>query len=203
MMKHFHLFRLLLSFNLLALSLAFSLLPALSQAQSAQRIEAVRMIQEGDNNIQLARFNDAIFSYTNAITTDPTYAEAYMKRASILQRLGRYSEAKQDMEKAKQMNPYSAYVMDGNAKLNFISADYAKGLEEVEAALRLDPENTSFLDHRADGYILSGEYEEAMEDIEALLQRSYHLDLTYLKQGLVYFLAGKMVRRTRHDSPAQ
>lgn len=157
-------------------------------AQSAQRIQAVRMVQQGDNNLQLGLLNDAIFSYTNAITTDPTYVEAYVKRANMYQRVGRYTEAKRDLEKAQQMNPYSAYVMDGSAKLNFIAADDAKGLEEIEKAVKLDPDNPTFIDHRVDGYILTGEYEKAKDDIGALLKKAYHVEYTNLKQGLVQFL---------------
>ena len=93
-------------------------------AQSPQRIEATRMVQMGENRMQQAKFEEAIFSYSNAIATDPYYAEAYMKRASIYRKLGRYREAKQDYEKARMMNPYSAYVMDANAKINFLTTDY-------------------------------------------------------------------------------
>ena len=92
------------SFWSLILTLFLAFVGPEMYAQSAQRMRALQLIQEGDNNLQMGLFNDAIFSYTNSITTDPTYAEAYMKRASILQRVGRYTEAKRDMEKAKQMS---------------------------------------------------------------------------------------------------
>ena len=91
-------------------------------AQSPQRIEAMRMLQKGDNLVQMGHFEDAIFSYTNAIATDNAYAEAFMKRSSMLQRLGRTTEAKRDYETALRLNPYSAFVLDEKAKLNYLKS---------------------------------------------------------------------------------
>ena len=133
--------------------------------QSVQRIEAMRMVQRGDNLLQMGMFQDAIFAYTNAITTDNSYAEAFMKRSSLYQRLGQSREAKQDYETALRLNPYSAYVLDEKAKLNFMIEQYSEGLENLEHAIAMEPDNHMLRDHRVDGYILTGEYYSAKNDL--------------------------------------
>ncbi|HAW19466.1 MAG TPA: hypothetical protein DCX14_04715 [Flavobacteriales bacterium] len=161
-------------------------------AQSPQRIEAMRMLQKGDNLVQMGHFEDAIFSYTNAIATDNAYAEAFMKRSSMLQRLGRTTEAKRDYETALRLNPYSAFVLDEKAKLNFMIEKYGEGLENLEHAIAMQPDNHQLRDHRVDGYILTGEYISARNDIELLKESGYNKELTLLKHGLIQFLENEL-----------
>lgn len=157
-------------------------------AQSPQRIDAMLMVQQGDNQVQMGLLQDAVFSYTNAIVTDKSYAEAYMKRSSLLQRLGRTTEAKQDYATALRINPYSAYVLDEKAKLNFMIENYGEGLQNLEHAISMEPDNHLLRDHRVDGYILTGEYIAAKNDLEILRETGFNEELILLKQGLVQFL---------------
>ena len=166
----------------------FSVLTTIAAAQSPQRIEAMRMVQQGDNLIQMGHFEDAIFSYTNAISTDNAYAEAFMKRSSLYQRLGRTTEAKRDYETAIRLNPYSAYVLDQKAKLDFMIEKYGDGLDNLEHAIAMEPDNHMIRDHRVDGYILTGEYVNARNDLELLRETGYNKELTLLKNGLIQFL---------------
>ena len=166
----------------------FSVLTTIAAAQSPQRIEAMRMVQQGDNLIQMGHFEDAIFSYINAISTDNAYAEAFMKRSSLYQRLGRTTEAKRDYETAIRLNPYSAYVLDQKAKLDFMIEKYGDGLDNLEHAIAMEPDNHMIRDHRVDGYILTGEYVNARNDLELLRETGYNKELTLLKNGLIQFL---------------
>ena len=45
----------------------------------------------------------AVRAYTNAISLDPSLAEAYVGRASVYRFLERYAEAKQDLERAREL----------------------------------------------------------------------------------------------------
>jgi tetratricopeptide (TPR) repeat protein len=170
------------------LTIIFSVIVAVVLAQSPQRIEAMRMVQKGDNLIQMGHFEDAIFSYTNALSTDNSYAEAFMKRSSLYQRLGRTTEAKRDYETALRLNPYSAYVLDDKAKLDFMISKYGDGLENLEHAIAMEPDNHMLRDHRVDGYILTGEYLDAKNDLELLRETGYNEELTLLKNALIQFL---------------
>lgn len=158
------------------------------RSQSPQRINAMQMVQQGDNQIQMGMLQDAVFSYTNAITTDNSYAEAYMKRSSLLQRLGRTTEARQDYETAVRLNPYSVYALDQKAKLNFMLEKYKEGLKNLEHAITMEPDNHQVRDHLVDGYILTGEYLSAKDDLEVLQETGYNEELTLMRQALILFL---------------
>jgi tetratricopeptide (TPR) repeat protein len=162
-------------------------------AQSPQRIEAMRMVQQGDNRLQVGQFQDAIFSYTNAITTDNSFTDAYMKRSSLYQRLGQTTQAKQDYDAALRINPYSANLLDEEAKLSFMIERYTEGLENLEHAIAMEPDNYQLRDHRVDGYILTGEYQQAKNDLELLRETGFNEELIVLKQGLIQFLENDLI----------
>ena len=61
--------------------------------------------------------------YTNAIQMDRSFADAYMKRADLYERLGRYTEAMADMEQALHYNPMSGYIHDRRQKLQIMISD--------------------------------------------------------------------------------
>lgn len=187
--------RLHILFRLLPVFFAVSTAGSL-QAQSQQRIDAMLMVQQGDNQVQMGLLQDAVLSYTNAIVTDKSYAEAYMKRSSLLQRLGRTTEAKKDYETALRINPYSAYVLDEKAKLNFMIEKYGEGLQNLEHAIAMEPDNQLLRDHRVDGYILTGEYLAAKHDLEILRETGFNEELTLLKQGLIFFLENDLSNAT-------
>lgn len=158
------------------------------QAQSPQRIQAIQMVQQGDNQIQMGLMQDAVLSYTNAIITDASFAKAYMKRSSLLQRLGRTTEARQDYETAIRLNPYSVYALDEKAKHNFMLEKYGEGVEHLEHAIAMEPENDQVRDHLVDGYILTGEYLAAKDDLDKLKETDYNEETTLLREALVLFL---------------
>jgi len=175
----------ILFFSVLGLFLCTT---SVSIGQSPQRIEAMRMIQLGDNQIQTGFFQDALGSFNSAILTDNSYADAYMKRSSLLQRLGQTTEARKDYETAMRLNPYSAMHLDESAKLNFMLEKYGDGMESLEHAIAMEPNNAELRDHRVDGYILTGEYRSAKNDLEKLKETGYIEELISLKQALIYFL---------------
>lgn len=182
----------------LTIVLLFSVIAFTSVAQSPQRIEAMRMVQNGDNFLRSARFEDAIAEYTNAITTDNSYADAYMKRSAIYSRLGRTTEAKRDYERATMINPSSSYVLDDQAKGDFLSDRYWEGLKNLEHAIAMDPDNSLLRDHRVDGYILTGEYLKAKNELEvladaAVTEEAIDQSNIDLRMALIAYLEGDMV----------
>lgn len=62
-------------------------------AQSSARLESMRFIKEGDNFLRMGNWNDAMASYSSSIIADPSYADGYMKRAMLNERLGSQTDA--------------------------------------------------------------------------------------------------------------
>lgn len=67
----------------------------------------MKYIADADNLMQQGSFENAILSYDNAIAKNPMSAEAYAKRGIAKYRIGREAEAKLDMQKATELNPYA------------------------------------------------------------------------------------------------
>ena len=102
-------------------------------AQSERQI-AKKLMYDGDAKIRGFDFEGALINYSSAISTDPTYADAYMKRASLLQKLGRPTQAINDYDKAIKLNPYfvmphnnlgAIFMSEGKGNISVNKKDYA------------------------------------------------------------------------------
>ncbi len=92
-------------------------------AQINNRLESVQLIQQGDMQLRMGNSEQALLSYTNAIQKDVAFADAYMKRAMLLSRLGQNTQALADMDRALELNPYSEYIFDRRAKVKILMND--------------------------------------------------------------------------------
>ncbi len=94
-----------------------------SLAQTTARRQALSYVQEGDNFLKHGNWEDAIFSYTNAINADPAFAKAYMKRAKLYERLDRNREV--------------AYVMGNQSVQGCMDLNYSAvlGNKRAETAI--------------------------------------------------------------------
>jgi tetratricopeptide (TPR) repeat protein len=150
--------------NILILFFLLTSLVAKPQLQSTSgaRNEAIRLIQEGDNFLRYANWDQALIIYTRAINTDINYANSYMKRATLNARLGKTSEALSDYNRAITLNPYSEYIYDKRAKIKMIAMDYKGAINDINKAISINPVNNELLDHRAEDFITIGQYEKAL-----------------------------------------
>jgi tetratricopeptide (TPR) repeat protein len=102
---------------------ALWLLPCTSSAQLNNRLDAIQAIQQGDMQLRLGNSEQALLAYTNAIQMDMGFADAYMKRAALLSRLGQYTQAMADLDRALELNPYSEHIFDRRAKVKLLMND--------------------------------------------------------------------------------
>ncbi|MCU0320384.1 MAG: hypothetical protein MUE88_09965, partial [Flavobacteriales bacterium] len=122
-------------------------------AQLDRRLEALQAIQQGDMLLRLGNSEQAYILYTNAIQMDPALADGYMKRASLLQRTGRYLEARSDIDKALGLNPMSSYILDRRAKLNILLSDYKGAEQDMQQARFLAPYDDLLRKARVDEWL--------------------------------------------------
>ena len=124
---------------LLLLLAAVWLLPIASPGQLNNRLDAIQAIQQGDIKLRLGNSELALLAYTNAIQMDMGFADAYMKRAALLSRLGQYTQAMADLDRALELNPYSEHIFDRRAKVKLLMNDSKGSLGEWDQALALRP----------------------------------------------------------------
>ncbi|MBK8847152.1 MAG: tetratricopeptide repeat protein [Bacteroidetes bacterium] len=137
-------------------------------AQSANRIEAIRLVQEGDNRIRTGDLFNAIFSYTHAIQTDVTFADAYIKRALLHEKMGNYNQASKDLTIALDINPYSFYIYDKRAKLKILAMDYKGAIDDINKAIALEGLNKSEQEQLVEDYILAQNFTLAVSLADSL-----------------------------------
>lgn len=158
-----------------------------NHAQSA-RVESIRLLEEGDNLLRLGVCcEEAIMAYSNAITADPTFAEAYMKRAKLYDKIGRYRESKSDYDQAVKINPYTNYIYDEPAKLNMLAMDYKGGLEDLNLALSLD-KGENILNTNPTDFILNSYYTDLLLDTTSYIYLLNDPEGVYVKKSLAYYI---------------
>ncbi|MCB0754042.1 MAG: tetratricopeptide repeat protein [Flavobacteriales bacterium] len=133
-------------------------------------------------------WQDALFAYDNAIALDPSFANAYMKKAKLLAQLGRRTEAENIYATALKINPYSVYIYDERAKLRMLAKDYKGALEDLNRAVDIAPNNVLIRDHLIDDLIALEFYEEALQEIDSLLANGYQIVRELEKKALVLLL---------------
>jgi tetratricopeptide (TPR) repeat protein len=78
---------------------------------------------------------NAINEFSNAITKDPSYAEAYSNRAVAYMMQRKYNKALDDLKKAKELKPDSASIRYNLASVHSLMGNTDYGMDELDAAL--------------------------------------------------------------------
>ena len=162
------------------------LLPITVLGQQNIRLDAIQLLQKGDLALRLGNSEEAYLHYTNAIQLDRSFADAYMKRANLLTRTGRYNEALQDIDVAYDLNPMSEYIIDSRAKLQNLMSEYKDGVllatpDDYAVAMRLD---------RIDAWIDAGRPDTALVELDSLIIEHPHDTLLHLKKGFIHYGLG-------------
>lgn len=159
-----------------------------AQDLGSNRAEARQVIQIGDNHMSFGDWQDALFQYDNAIAIDPTYAKAYMKKASVLAKVGRRKEAMELYNRALELNPYSEYIYDERAKLKMLAMDYTGALSDLDSAMQINPSESGIRDLKVDDLIALKDYEKALSEIDTLIAEDYRVVYELERKALVLML---------------
>lgn len=170
-------------------------------AQFSGRDQAQLEIQRGDRLSSFGNWKEAIMAYSNAIAMDQSYATAYMKRATLYQRMGAHKQAVKDYDRAMQLNPDSEYIYDNMAKLRMLAMDYKGALKDINSAITEDPTNGEFLIARIDNLIALSQYRVALRQIEILDEKDQEPKETYERKAIIHlFLEDEVNLRLYVDS---
>lgn len=157
------------------------------------REDAFALVQQGDGELQLGQWSQALISYTNAIETDPEYAEAYMKRGQLNEQLMRNQEAISDYNMAIQLNPMIDIYYNQRARVRILSFDYYGAFQDVTNAIEINGSNKDYLKQQVDGYISLGRYEEALTNLDSIqLDRPDSL-YYWQRKAVIYLLNNDLV----------
>ena len=105
-----------------------------------------------------ATFNQALEKFTSAIEKDPSFAEGYNKRATVLYLMGKHREAIEDCRIVLELNPYHFGACSGMGMCAASIGDYELALTAFKKALEINPQLEHLRHH--------------ILELQALLQRS-------------------------------
>jgi serine/threonine protein kinase/Tfp pilus assembly protein PilF len=129
--------------------------------------------------------------YNWAIGLNPNYATAHHWYGALLRDMGRFDEALAELERARELNPFSLAVNTSIAYLFYFARQYDQSISQCLAALELDASFHWAYDVQGLAYLQKGEYEKSI----AALQQAVDLSdssvdyVCHLAQA--YALAGK------------
>ena len=144
------------------LVLILIVLPVFSVMMLAQ--SAKQYYKAGEEFSKKMNFKDAIQQYNRAIELDPDYEKAYVKRAMSYSKLGDYSHAAEDFDRALVFSEKDAelYYFSGNAHHLQGRNNFALGKQNT--AIKLKGNFLQAYQVRTIIYLELEKYEEALED---------------------------------------
>ena len=103
--------------------------------------------------------------YRRAIDLNPNYATAHHWYAESLTWNGRFDEAFQESERARQLDPLSLIIAADNAMIFYYSRQYGRAEKGFNAVLEMEP--TFPRAHMVRSvYVETGQFEKALADID-------------------------------------
>ena len=148
--------------NLTFILILFSVF--LVNAQTAFRIQAIELVKEGDAFLQQGDWDKALFTYTNAIQADVTYAEAYMKRARLYEMTTHTTEASIDYQQAILLNPYVDVYYNDKTLLKLVQTNYYGAYKDITQTIELRPESNDYKEEQYQLFIQLDLYTECSAD---------------------------------------
>lgn len=100
--------------------------------------------------------------YNWAIGLNPSYAIAHHWYGSLLRDMGRFDEALTELERARELNPFSLSINTSIGYLFYFARQYDQAIAQGQKTLHMDPDFHWAHDVIALAYLQKEEYEEAI-----------------------------------------
>jgi eukaryotic-like serine/threonine-protein kinase len=132
-------------------------------------------------------------SYRRAIELNPSYENVHHWLSLALAAQGKYDEALNEINIAKQLAPKSATIVTASGIIYFYKRDFGKSAEEARNALKLDEGSVSALGLLRWVSILEGKFDDAFtfQQQEKLYQNSAESPVSLISLAQVQAAAGE------------
>ena len=97
------------------------------------------ILSEGSKFVRNQQLSDAIDVFTKVIQLDPTWAEAWNKRATVLYLLGDYEGSQKDINKVLELEERHFGALAGQGLVNIKLENYEKAIESYKKAQEIYP----------------------------------------------------------------
>tara|TARA_B100001173_G_scaffold96631_1_gene83616 strand:- start:727 stop:1272 length:546 start_codon:yes stop_codon:yes gene_type:complete len=97
------------------------------------------MLDEGSKLVHDQKLNEAIQIFTETIKIDPTWAEAWNKRATVYYMLGEFQKSQDDINKVLKLENRHFGALAGQGLVNIQLMDYEKAIISYQKANEIYP----------------------------------------------------------------
>ena len=97
------------------------------------------MLSEGSDLVKNDKLNEAVNIFSEVIKLDPSWAEAWNKRATVLYLLGKFQKSQNDIDKVLELEERHFGALAGQGLVNIELKNYEKAIKSYEEALKIYP----------------------------------------------------------------
>ena len=97
------------------------------------------LLDEGSRLIQDQQYNRAIDVFTEAIELDPTWAEAWNKRATVFYMVGKFHKSQEDIDRVLGLEERHFGALAGQGMVNIQLKNYDKAKRSYQKAQEIYP----------------------------------------------------------------
>jgi len=97
------------------------------------------MLSQGSEAVNNNQLIKAIDIFTDVINQDPSWAEAWNKRATVLYMIGEYQKSQNDINKVLELEKRHFGALAGQGLVNIKLKNYEKAIKSYKKALKIYP----------------------------------------------------------------
>ena len=97
------------------------------------------MLSKGSDLVNKDQLKEAVDVFTKVIELDPSWAEAWNKRATVLYLLGEFKKSQKDIDKVLELEERHFGALAGQGLVNIHLKNYEKAISSYEKAQKIYP----------------------------------------------------------------
>ena len=98
-----------------------------------------KLLDRGSELVQKNKFFESIDIFTEVINLDPTWAEAWNKRATVFYIIGEFQKSQKDIDKVLELEERHFGALAGQGLVNIKLQNYEKAIKSYQRALEIYP----------------------------------------------------------------
>ena len=98
-----------------------------------------KLLQNGSDLVSKKKFFESIDIFTKVINFDPSWAEAWNKRATVFYLIGESQKSQNDIDKVLELENRHFGALAGQGLVNIKLKNYEKAIESYKRALEIYP----------------------------------------------------------------
>ena len=151
----------------------------------------------GGVNLKLWQWSESEREFKRAIELNPNYATAYHWYCVLLRSLGRFDEAAEMINKARELDPLSGVIGNNVAQTYLIRKDYKTMADVCLKLIELGPNYPGGYEFLGLAYLKLGRSADAIANLEKSVELSNRASISLGSLGYGYAISGNRTEAVR------